>query len=162
MKNKEITDKLLIAENFNEFFANIGPELASKIPQIKTHFSFYIDAIISTFQELSISEKEFKTAFFELKRNKSCGHGNISVNVVIDTYEEIKQPLIHIFNLCFKEGVFPSKLKIGKINPGFKKGDSFLLTNYRPITTLPCFSKILERLMYNKLCNYLTEKKSFI
>ena len=32
-----------------------------------------------------------------------------------------------------------------------------MLTNYRPITILPCFSKILERLMYNKLCTYLTE-----
>ena len=69
----------------------------------------------------------------------------------------LKTPLIHIFNLCFKEGIFPRKLKIGKITPSFKKGDSFLLTNYRPITILPCFSKILERLMYNKLYTYLTE-----
>ena len=110
VKNKEVTNKLLIAENFNEFFANIGPELASKIPQTKTHFSFYIDAVVSTFQELGFNEKELETAFFELKRNKSCGHDNISFNVVIDSYEEIKTPLIHIFNLCFKEGIFPRKL----------------------------------------------------
>ena len=60
-------------------------------------------------------KKNLKLHFFELKRNKSCGHDNISVNVVIDSYEEIKTPLIHIFNLCFKEGIFPRKLKIGKI-----------------------------------------------
>ena len=160
VKNKEVTNKLLIAENFNEFFANIGPELASKIPQTKTHFSFYIDAVVYTFQELGFNEKEFETAFFELKRNKSCGPDNKSVNVVIDSYEEIKTPLIHIFNLCFKEGIFPRKLRIGKITPGFKKGDSFLLTNYRPITIPPCFSKILERLMYNELYTYLTENNT--
>ena len=162
VKNKEFTNKLLIAENFNENFANIKPELASKIPQTKTHFSFYIDAVISTFQELGFNEKKFETAFFELKRNKSCGHDNISVNVVIDSYEEIKTPLIHTFNLFFKEGIFPRTLKIGKINPSFKKGDSFLLTNYRPITILPCFSKILERLMYNKLYTYLTENNIYL
>ena len=63
MKNKEVTNKLLIAENFNDSFANIGPELASKIPQTKTQFSFYIDAVVSTFQELGFNEKEFETAF---------------------------------------------------------------------------------------------------
>ena len=97
---------------------------------------------------------------FELKRNKSCGHDNTSANVVIDSYEKIKTPLIHIFNLCFKEGIFPRKLKIGKITPinfFLKKGDSFLLTNYRPITILLSFSKILERLMCNKLYTYLTK-----
>ena len=41
VKNKEVTNKLLIAENFNEFFANIGPELASKIPQRKRLFFLY-------------------------------------------------------------------------------------------------------------------------
>ena len=70
MKNKEVTNKLLIAENFNEFFANIGPELASKIPQTKTHFSFYIDAVVSIFQELGFNEKEFDTAFFNGKETR--------------------------------------------------------------------------------------------
>ena len=43
------------------------------------------------------------------------------------------------------------------MTPSFKKGENYLLTNYRPISVLPCFSKILERLMYNKLYSYLTE-----
>ena len=49
------------------------------------------------------------------------------------------------------KGVFPDDLKIAKVTPIYKAGD------YRPISVLPCFSEILELLMYNRLCKYLKE-----
>lgn len=61
------------------------------------------------FQELEITEIELNAAFLELKRNKSCSSDNMSVIVVKDISDEIKQPLIYIFNLCFKEGFFPKE-----------------------------------------------------
>ena len=48
-------------------------------------------------------------------------------------------------------------MKIGKVSPIFKKGDKSILSNYRPISALPCFSKILERITYNRLYPYLAE-----
>ena len=45
------------------------------------------------------------------------------------------------------------------VNPIFKSGDEYLLTNYRPISILPCFSKILEHIMYNRVYDFLTENK---
>ena len=68
---------------------------------------------------------------------------------------------MHIFNLSFKQGIFPKKLKIARVIPVFKSGDDTNISNYRPISILPCFSKILERIMYNKLYSYL-EKNNIL
>ena len=66
---------------------------------------------------------------------------------------------MYIFNLLVNTGIFPDKLKISTISPIFKNGEKDLLTNYRPISVLPCFSKILERIIYDRLYSYLTEYK---
>ena len=58
--------------------------------------------------------------------------------------------LMTIFSLSLKTGIFPEKMKIAKVSPIFKKGDKSILSNYRPISVLPCFSKILERIMYSR------------
>ena len=49
---------------------------------------------------------------------------------------------MRVFNLSLSAGIFPDKLKIAKVSPIFKNGEKDLLTNYRPISVLPCFSKI--------------------
>ena len=66
----------------------------------------------------------------------------------------IFNPLKHIFNLSLETGIFPNEMKIARVSSIFKKDEEFLLTNYRPISVLPCFSKLLERLMYNRLYKY--------
>ena len=60
-----------------------------------------------------------------------------------------------IFNLSPQKGSFPDELKIAKVTPVFKADGVNELGNYRPISVLPCFSKILERIMYNRLFKYL-------
>ena len=69
----------------------------------------------------------------------------------------LHKPLLHIFNLSLQTGIFPGKLKIARITPLFKGGENYELGNYRPISVLPCFSKILEKIMYNRLYKYLTD-----
>ena len=58
-----------------------------------------------------------------------------------------------------KTGVFPDLLKIATVTPVFKTGDLKEIINYRPISVLPCFSKILERIMHNRLYSYLVNEK---
>ena len=58
-----------------------------------------------------------------------------------------------------KFGIFADKLKIPKVFPIYKSGKKCVLSNYRPISVLPCFSKILERIICNSLYNYLSENE---
>ena len=60
-----------------------------------------------------------------------------------------------IFNLSLEKGAFPGELKIASVTPVFKADDVTELGNYRPISVLPCFSKILERIMYKRLVKYV-------
>ena len=65
-------------------------------------------------------------------------------------------PILSVLcNACFKFGVFSSNLKIAKIIPVFKSGDKSQVTNYRPISILSCFSKILEKAVYDRTINFL-------
>lgn len=54
-----------------------------------------------------------------------------------------------------QQGVVPDLLKVAQVTPIFKSGDLTVLSNYRPISVLPAFSKILERIMYNRIYNHL-------
>ena len=69
------------------------------------------------------------------------------------------EPLIYLFQLSLKKVVFPDDFKIAKVTPIYKAGDNGDISNYRPISALPCFSNILERLMYNPLYKHLKENK---
>ena len=62
-------------------------------------------------------------------------------------------------SLSFEKAIFPDSLKTAKVTPVYKSGNSSSLSNYRPISVLPCFSKMLERIMYTRLYNYLQETK---
>ena len=154
---KETTDKKTIAEEFNSYFMNVGPKLATKISPSNTNFESYLPNITTSFLEKPLKEKEFNDTFFALKTNKSPGNDNLHVNVIRKLYHELKITLMNIFSLSLKKGIFPEKMKIVKVSPIFKKGDKSILSNYRPISVLPCFSKILERIMYNRLYAYLAE-----
>ena len=98
-----------------------------------------------------LKTKEFKTAFISLKRNKAAGIDTIDSHIVLDTYYEIKYILFLIFQTSFQLVMFSSKLEIAKVTPLFKLGDAENVTNYRSISFLPVSSKILERIMYNRI-----------
>ena len=106
--------------------------------------------------EANLTDDELKEALRSLKPNKSPGYDNISSNVVNETSDIFFTPLKYIFNLSLQQEIFPENLKIAKVFPVYKKDEEFLLTNYRPIS-VPCFSKLLERIMYNQLFKYLSE-----
>ena len=101
-------------------------------------------------------EDEFLKAFLKpLKINKAPGFDQIEVNVINQIYNHIKKSLIRIFGDSIKLGVFLEKLELAKVNPIFELEKNEHLTNYRPISVLPCFSKILEKIMCKRLCDYL-------
>ena len=88
-------------------------------------------------------------------RKSAPGHGGISFKVINPVIETFLPPLTYITNLSFTEGVFPFELKIAPVLPLYKNNDPMLFNNYRPISILPFFSKLFERLMYNRLIDFI-------
>ena len=71
----------------------------------------------------------------------------------------IYKPLEMIFKQCIDTGVFPSEWKKGNIVPIRKKRDKKTLENYSPVSLLPICGKILERLLFNEMFNFIIENK---
>ena len=67
----------------------------------------------------------------------------------------ISKHLAGFINSFMESGIFPNVLKIGKVTPVFKKGDPQLYDNYRPISILPIFGKIYEKVIYSRLYSFL-------
>ena len=152
-----ITNSKLIAENFNNFFTEIGPKLASEIEKPAKTFDVYLKKVDVLQPEYPLSINELKDAFFSLQTNKSPGHDEISCDVIKSCFGSLSKPLLHIFRLSLEEGIFPDDLKAAKVTPIFKAGDENDFGNYRTISVLSCFSKMLEKIMYKRLFNPLSE-----
>ena len=66
------------------------------------------------------------------------------------------------FKVSIQQGIFPDSLKIAKVTPTFKSGDKDNRSNYRPISTLPVFSKVLERIMVTEILKAFYMKNDLI
>ncbi|XP_065664698.1 uncharacterized protein LOC136086332 [Hydra vulgaris] len=152
-----IYHKEVIIEKLNNFFLDVGPNLAAKIPVGQKKFDSYLATTDLIMEEPILTKSELHTAFNSLKKNKSAGIDQININVIKSVFDIIEPSLFYIFNLSLKSGHIPDKLKIARITPIFKSGDETNISNYRPISVLPCFSKLIERIMYNRLYKYLSE-----
>ena len=148
--DQKIFDQGKIANCFNKFFVDIGPKLASMIPESQTKYDQYLNPHQTFMDEANLTDDEVKEALRSLKPNKSSGYDNISSNSVNETSDIFFTPFKYISNLSLQQGIFPESLKIANVSAIYKKDEEFLLTNYRLISVLPCFSKLLERIMYKK------------
>ena len=155
-ENATVTDPLDIASYFNSYFCNTGSDLSKLLPQGNYDFKSYLkDQLSQSFVCNSISFNELFNTISSLNNKKSSSHDNISNCLIKRCINELMNPLLYLFNLSFEKGIFPSELKMAKIIPLYKSGDSLLMQNYRPISLLSPFGKILEKLMASRLTDFL-------
>lgn len=158
-QGNKITDTTEIANRFNEFFTNIGTSLASKIPApdenynpppISCRNSNTMFLLPTTCEEIIKITNDLKSSF-------SAGVDEISTNLLKSIIPEINDILMHIFNCSLSTGIVPSKLKIAKVIPIYKADDKHSFGNYRPISVLPSISKILEKIIYNRIYKFVSD-----
>lgn len=163
INNVDVSDPLQIANKFNEYFTEIGPNLAQTItPLLNKSFNDYLtnpSGINFTFT--NINEKTVLDTIDKLKPKSSCGVDRVSNKLVKLIKHHISKPLTLIINQCFHTGIFPDKLKLAKVIPIFKKNDNTILDNYRPVSILPSLSKIFEKIIYNQLYNHFNNNNLF-
>ena len=92
----------------------------------------------------------------KLKPKVSSGHDEISTKLLKETITNIIAPMTHIINTSLNTGIVPSQMKTAKVIPIFKASDPCILKNYRPVSLLSVFSKILEKIMFDKVTSFLS------
>ena len=146
-----------IANKMNDYFIDVGPDLAKKIPPVTGDYRDYLTNASQNMFLLPTDSSEVKTIVDELNSNKATGSDDIPPKIVKLVIPYIAQPLSEIFNVSLFTGIFPDNMKLAKVTPIFKSDDRAMPNNYRPISVLPVFSKILEKIMHKRLSTYLTK-----
>ena len=150
-----IDDSKAIADYFNEYFTNIGPTLGNKMKCIGLNPIDNMGAKTPASMFLTpVHNNELLDAFNQLK-NTSAGYDDIKPIVLQSLKVELLHPVLHLVNLSFKQGIFPDSLKIACISPIHKQGQVNFVENYRPVSVLCSLSKIFERIMCNRLLNFI-------
>ena len=155
-----VDDPVSVANSINSFFAGVGPETEKSVPKIPNMSPSMFMGDRNQFNLIiaHISEKEILDIIKALA-NKSSGPASIPLRLLVAVADLIVVPLCHIINLSFSSGVFPDVLKVAKVIPLHKGGSTQELNNFRPISLLSIFDKIIEKLMHKRLYHFLEVHK---
>ena len=108
-----------------------------------------------TFYLFPTSTSEIETEISAINVRKATGPYSIPSNLLKLLKSVISKPLQITFNASFARGIVPNKFKIARVLPVFKNGIQTNMSNYRPISPLSVFNRILEKIMYNRLSNFI-------
>ncbi|CAL4070278.1 unnamed protein product [Meganyctiphanes norvegica] len=149
VENNKVPNKLV------DHFTGIAEKLTSNLPTSQNIATFYLKDRInnSFFAEPIVSIDILKTV--NKLKNNGKGPNIVSTLVLKHNKDKLSDILTHIFNKCFADGCFPYELKTGCITPVYKGGSKSDVNNYRPICSLSPFSKIFERIIYDKMISFI-------
>ena len=140
--------------NSTIFWQKWVSNLANKVPDIPLARE-NVKPIEDSFTFTAVNEVDVKDIIRNLRNTKSTGLDDISIFVLKLCANEISPSITYIINLSLKSGIFPKHWTIAKIIPIHKSRDKESPSNYRPISILPCVSKILERIVQRQILAYL-------
>ena len=138
------------AELFNQFFHSVFSTTTFTLPQI-SHLPIHSN----TLEEIDISESDILEALNSLDPSKAQGPDELGPSLLKHCSYALCAPLLHLFSQCLQQHNIPSEWKLHSITPIYKSGDKTSIKNYRPISLLSCTSKILERIIYNKIIDHI-------
>jgi hypothetical protein len=101
------------------------------------------------------SSKEINKIIDSLKSKNSSGSDEIPTNIIKISKPFLISPTIKICNKILAQGIYPERLKFPLNGPIYKSGDKSVASNYKPISLLSVFSKLFEKVIYNRLFDHL-------
>jgi hypothetical protein len=159
VNGEQISDPLLIAEEFNSFFTNIGKTIFDSVRPTSVD---PIDLMpeypnLNSLEFTEVGPNHLCEIIKTFQTKSSCDLDRISIKLLKHVIFDVSVPLSHIFNLSLASGNFPSKLKTSRTVPIFKAGSPLLCDNYRPISLLSTLSKLLEKIVSRQLVAHLED-----
>jgi len=162
INNAILTNGNDICNGLNKHFTTVGQQIVGDLINNNPtsnlmDFTKYCDPPLKNSMYCEpITNEELSVLIRKLKNGKSPGFDDIGPKIIKLVSNIIVDPLVYLYNLSFESGTVPDKLKIAKVVPIFKGGDSSLPGNYRPISLLSIFDKLLEKLMAVRLNNFMS------
>ena len=148
------TEKHATLNKFNRFFATIGEQLASNIPNSSSPCIESSDYNPNSIFIFPPTKEEIINIIRNLKNTKT--HLDLlPVQLFKKLMNEIIYPIMLLINNSLQKGIFPDHLKVARITPVHKNGEYSEPSNFRPISSLPYPSKIYEKFMANRLLDFL-------
>ena len=155
----KITDDTTIANEFNNYFANVGPKLSSKIKYNgKKTVEYFLRAPTEKRFEFELTtDEKVLNLIKSLEPKTSSSYDNISAKLLLQLADMLHSILRLLINKSLMTGIFPDKLKIAIVSPIYKGKDTdpHEFSNYRPISILPTLSKLFEKVVHKQLYEYL-------
>jgi hypothetical protein len=157
--NVTSTDNRTIANMFNEYFTSAASKIVQKINPTDINPTANLQQVNChlNFSDEPVTLHELNTACKQIADKKTLDYNGISMYFIKRTIEVLSTPLLHIFNLSLMSGIVPTQLKVAKVIPIFKSGERSSMDNYRPISLLNSFSKLIEKIVAIRVARYLNE-----
>uniref|UniRef100_A0A0K8R810 Putative outcast ele5 orf1-h 1e-40-j 4 n=1 Tax=Ixodes ricinus TaxID=34613 RepID=A0A0K8R810_IXORI len=139
-----------LANTFSDYFAglvsdNTATDAFCSYLEYRNNYSIFLEPV---------TIPEVCSVFMQLKNSSSCDCDNLQIRPVKYILDLVAPCLCHIFNLSLTTGLFPEKMQMAKVAVLHKKGDKNILSNYRPLSILPLFSKGLEKIIHTRLVQF--------
>ncbi|XP_046686929.1 uncharacterized protein LOC124372572 [Homalodisca vitripennis] len=156
IRGKLVNYPKAIADHMNSYFVNIANETLKQknvVSQLPSDGNDVLSLQTMSLQPTTL--KEVQKIIDSLKPKTSAGNDEVSAKLLKYCKNELSPILVHIINKSFSQGIFPSALKSAKVYAKHKKGDKTETSNYRPISLLSTFSKVIERVALARLLGHL-------
>ena len=127
------------------------------IPENNDVLQYMSDRNVNSMFLHGVNKKEMLDVMKSFANKTSTDYNGINMFILKKIKNFIVHPFLHVCNISFLKCVFPNALKIARVIPLFKSGDKHVFTNYRAVSLLPQFSKILEKIFNNRLDCILSE-----
>ena len=164
---KSAVSSKLGPDQVNQFFVDIPRKLVEALPSCNTSSKDYIDQFTTSyasdlkFTMVEVTFIEVRDLLKDLKNKNSRDYYGLNSKIIKSVINEIVYPLTKLINLCIKDSLYPSVLKIARVIPIYKKGPIDQISNYRPISIVPIFSKVFEMALKKQISTYFETNRLF-
>ena len=143
---------------FGNYFSTVGKKFANKIPTSRKSIAKYLKKLQSNSESLFFQPtniQEILKLVRKLPSKASSGYDNISNILLKEIIYPLSPVLSDIFNRSLSTGEFPNIMKLAEVIPLYKNKERCYESNYRPISLLSTISKILEKIVYSRVYEFL-------